>query len=440
MIIQIIGYFENKSVVVYGTGALTFGNYNGSGDALWGMITGNIQNQLDLIALINSGGGTIDTDFASIETLIASNGLVPMTWYRFEHTTVHYVQDITNIGSEDIHYGTPEYIYILANSTNTFYKNAISESHPEDTLHWEYFTVDGYNDAVLGESTGTITYRCDAKLNRSKQHDFRNTVFRLWESVEDSGIFDSNINTGFAYQDFPSFPLGYEENVHIGGVNDYLRDALMIPYYNDNTLIFDANLEGFYAFKTIGSWLNLIPSGAQLSEINALLLTNANGISNSFIATSLDNQLGGGILNTHINNLISNSGDFSISNSDVGEFSGNTTDESGIQIDKLKLVEFRNNEVNENILGLSGQSVSDSVFNGEFNTVTCQTIGECEFVNAFNTHTFLTSVSAKTITATTNMGSFEITASRTAAYGSVVNEHFEEEFDGTQITWTQISS
>ena len=134
-----------------------------------------------------------------------------------------------------------------------------STIYPTDIITWKPFFQDREWDAVLGQSTGVITSREDTLFKIKRDFDFRNIIFRRWETINESGIYDSVLNTGFAYHDYPPFTTSGD-----GSYNCYIGSPLIansifgIPYWLDNTIgkqstsfmnieyAYGNNIEGFF--------------------------------------------------------------------------------------------------------------------------------------------------------------------------------------------------
>jgi hypothetical protein len=191
------------------------------------------------------GGGGISPNivvtYNDLVSLINSNGLIPGQSYQFTMTTAHYIQFTGSLGSELVHSGTPEQLVVTAISSNELSYQASSIDYPTDVIHYKAIFTDREYDAVLGVSTGVITYREEilfgTYLTNSRDYDFRNVVFRRWESVSGSGIYDSYTNTGFSYQERYSYQIGagLVAGVNISSPGPFSA-SIGFPYQLDNVV------------------------------------------------------------------------------------------------------------------------------------------------------------------------------------------------------------
>jgi hypothetical protein len=124
---------------------------------------------------------------------------------------------------------------VQAATSNSFSTNIISTLVPTDEITWVASFADRDWDAVAGQSTGVITSRYDTINRLYRDYDWRNIIFRRWESVSGSGIFDNFFPTPFAFQDYPPFPAVDAFNVSIGSPTVQASN-FGIPYQLDNTV------------------------------------------------------------------------------------------------------------------------------------------------------------------------------------------------------------
>ena len=219
--------------VNYGCAFITGGSNQVTGANKWMMIAGGV-----------SGGGTtpvIPITYADLLTLISSSSLTPGQEYEFTMTTVQYIQFSGSLGSEDIHTGTPEQLIVKALTVNSLYAEATSQSYPDDKILYKPIFTDREWDAVLGQSTGVIYSRTDTNTKNSRDYDFRNIVFRRWETTSGSGIYDSILDTGFAFQDSNSWNISNNGtfNSVIGSPGPLIAPLIGVSYQLDN-VVFDA--------------------------------------------------------------------------------------------------------------------------------------------------------------------------------------------------------
>ena len=181
----------------------------------------------------------IEVTYNELVSLINTNSLIPGNTYVItDFQTVTYIQySGSGIGNEEIYKGDIEPMLVHAVAPNKVDTKIESTIYPTDIITWKPFFQDREWDAVLGQSTGVITSREDTILKLKRDFDFRNIIFRRWETVNGSGIFDSFFNTGFAYQDYPPFTTSGDgsSNCYIGSLLQFSA-GFGIPYWLDNTV------------------------------------------------------------------------------------------------------------------------------------------------------------------------------------------------------------
>lgn len=211
------------------------------------------QNQIQVTNI--SGGGSPPTPisrnltYAQLLTNISGSTLVTgetITITDFQIIT--YIQNSGAIGSEVIHYGSIEPMVARAISPNQLAPEIVSTVTPSDIINYEPIFTDRQYDAVNSggiTSTGVITYREDIQ-GVARQYDWRNVVFRRWETSSGSGVFDSITDTGFAFQDFSPYAGGTTNNTFIGSPLQ-LGSAFGTTYWLDNVV-----LQQFSAVSNVG--------------------------------------------------------------------------------------------------------------------------------------------------------------------------------------------
>jgi len=188
----------------------------------------------------------IEVTYSELLNLISSNSLVQDTNYLItDFKTVHYIQYSGSLGNEEIHVGNTEPMIVTAVSNNEIYHEIVSTIYPEDKITWKPTFNDREYDAVLGQSTGVITSRCDTEFRLERNYDWRNVIFRRWETALGVGDFVSYTSTGFGYQDFPPFgALGTALDTKVGSPLEYASN-LGIPYQLDNIVFMESCGQNF---------------------------------------------------------------------------------------------------------------------------------------------------------------------------------------------------
>ena len=150
----------------------------------------------------------IEKTHSQLLALKAGNTLIPGAKYAI--TDFKYVADQPDFNSD----GTPktsvvtktgavfETIVLTATSINTFANEAYSVQFPTDIIHYDIdFTA---TEVMESSAKGRITYREDADGN-SADFDFRNALFKRYESSTGSGIFNQYKDNSEASVELPLF-------------------------------------------------------------------------------------------------------------------------------------------------------------------------------------------------------------------------------------------
>jgi len=239
------------------------------------------------------GGGGGDTGYVLINyndfvTNITNNSLTEGQDYVItDFRMVTYIQFTgTGLGFEETHSGAIEPMVVTAISTNEVYTVIKSINYPTDIITWKPIFQDREWDAVLGESTGIITGRTDTMLKLYRDYDWRNIIFRRWETNSGSGVYDSYTDTGFSYQDFTPFVPATSFNTTIKSPL-YLGVDVGASYFLDNCVFSGICIEN--KFSGI-SFANTFLGEAGYNELYITLGNIFYGdIDNNIIFTSVNN-------------------------------------------------------------------------------------------------------------------------------------------------------
>jgi hypothetical protein len=325
------------------------------------------------------GGGVTSITYSDLMTLAGANNLTQGAYYLItDFQTVTYIQfSGGGIGSEDINVGAIEPMLVQAATSNSFAANIISTIFSTDEITWKATFADRDWDAVAGQSTGVITSRYDTINRLYRDFDWRNVVFRRWETVNGSGIYDSYLPTAFAFQDYPPFPVGAAFNVNIGSVT--VGAAIYgLPYQLDNVV----GKVGMYsiAFNT-GALCNF--EGAFESNFGAAFIgnsiasdfafNNVDVLSNNAVNKIIFNR--GQLIANNSGNLIidsnkfnggiqGNSFDGTINNNTCGRVFGNVSSLLGCSISANVSGSIAANTDFKLIVGNNTASIKDNVGNG----------------------------------------------------------------------------
>jgi len=188
-----------------------------------------------------SGSEPIEITYTELLNLISTNTLIAGRQYLItDFQTAHYIQFSDSIGDEEIHTGAIEPMLVQAVSSSELATEIWSTVYPTDKITWKPIFNDRDYDAVLGQSTGVITSRYDTLLKLYRDYDWRNVIFRRWETVSGSSDYNNYTDTGFAFQDFPPFNLALGAlgafDVSVGSGLEGGQTALGLPYQLDNVV------------------------------------------------------------------------------------------------------------------------------------------------------------------------------------------------------------
>jgi len=214
------------------------------------VVEGNAGDNLTVLEFYNlqsnsssNVNGVVATNivFSQLETLISTSQLIAGSWYKItDFQTAHYIQFSDSIGDEEIHTGAIEPMLVQAVSSSELATEIWSTVYPTDKITWKPIFNDRDYDAVLGQSTGVITSRYDTLLKLYRDYDWRNVIFRRWETVSGSGDYNNYTDTGFAFQDFPPFNLSLGAlsafDVSVGSGLEVGQIGLGLPYQLDNVV------------------------------------------------------------------------------------------------------------------------------------------------------------------------------------------------------------
>ena len=165
-------------------------------------------------AVSGGGGGTalqVSMTYAQLIANIGANTLVPgqqilLTDY---HTSQYIPYSGTGgggIGGEAVNVGPTEPLLLTAVSDNALSLAAQSLQYPEDIILYLPSVPDGNYEYAPVSGKGCIIYRMDQKRSVARDYDWRNVVFRRWETVIGNGLYYSyQPVVGAAYLDLNSF-------------------------------------------------------------------------------------------------------------------------------------------------------------------------------------------------------------------------------------------
>jgi len=285
---------------------------------LKGQLIDSVITDGDLVSLNKKNGETLsfsliaDAKVVSItysDLMTAMNNSTLFAGQQYlitDFKMVTYIQFTGGgIGDEEKYTGATEPMLVQATSIDTLANQITSIIQPSDIIRWLPTFSDRDWDGVLNESTGIITYREDPILKLSRDFDWRNIIFRRWETISGSGVFNSITNTGFNSLDYPPFTSNGD-----GSFSCYIGSPLLLaatygyPYYLDNTIgknstsgmnilfAFANNIENFFDANGYMSlfYNNNISNEVTYNNVDAIINNNVSMISENFGNAITDNS------------------------------------------------------------------------------------------------------------------------------------------------------
>lgn len=263
-------------------------------------------------------GGLTSTTYSALAALALSSNLVPGAYYEItDYQTSHYIQysgPVTGsggIGGEEVNLGPVEPLIVQALSYSELSINASSSAYPNDKILYLISVPDGDYDYASSTGKGCIIYREDTVKKITRDYDWRNVVFRRWETSPGSGDFFSVLPViGSAYQDVSPFSdpdTCYD--VYIKSPLDNPLGIILItgsPYWLDNTVFeadvvtdtssnfaFGNHITGYNGDKTtvIANQFNIMVNNLISTEQfvgNQILSLNSNTLIQSYTLTYSD--------------------------------------------------------------------------------------------------------------------------------------------------------
>jgi hypothetical protein len=315
-----------------------------------------------------SGSEPIEVTYTELLNLISTNTLIAGRQYLItDFQTAHYIQFSDNIGDEEIHTGAIEPMLVQAVSSSELATEIWSTVYPTDKITWKPIFNDRDYDAVLGQSTGVITSRYDTLLKLYRDYDWRNVIFRRWETVSGSGDYNNYTDTGFAFQDFTPFNLILGAfDVSVGSGLELGQIGLGLPYQLDNVVF---QLDCVVSKVSLGA-------ASTFQEI--------------FAVNNIDILLDQLCLLEFTNNNIK----YVQSNLFEGDVRNNT------------LMELSSNDISDDFLGNIGVSFVENQINGAFEDNNFSFLYQNVVTGDIFQNLFMTAIENKTFTSTAGMQVF----------------------------------
>jgi len=197
----------------------------------------------------SGGGGGIpiytSVSYTDLGDLINNGNLNTGTFYLINDfqtkAIIQFSGDLpSGVGNEQVQVGALEPLLVQAISNNTLSATAQSPLYPQDKILYRYSPLQSDYDYLVPNSLGVIYYRQDQDVMNSREYDWRNIIFRRWETVVGNGNFTSI--TPIAGADFIDYaPFENCPSIHnVSIINSEITPiALQLPYALYNTIIKD---------------------------------------------------------------------------------------------------------------------------------------------------------------------------------------------------------
>lgn len=269
---------------------------------------------MGILLLLNgsNGAGIEDISYSDLLALYQGESLTPGQLYRItDYKTCHYIQFTDSNGDgtgndEEVHEGSVEPLIVLAVSSTSLSLNAYSELFPNDNIQYVITLADRVREYAASVGKGCILRREYSLNGYQRDYDFRNVVFKRWETTPSSNVFDSWLPV------VGSTPVtvnaqGSEltaPNVKIGSILS-IAAALGIPYQLDNIVI-TAGVN--FAATTINNGFGgtfLVDGG--FNEVDVWGLNKVGGsFSGNTIGQFSSNLISGNVTSNEVTNVSDN--------------------------------------------------------------------------------------------------------------------------------------
>jgi hypothetical protein len=251
---------------------------------------------------------------SALVALAGSSNLVPGAFYEItDYRTVHYIQysgPVTGsggIGGEEVFTGPIEPLIVQAVSFSEISSTASSTLYPNDVIYYLLSVPDYEYDYVAATGKGCIIYREDTVRRIARDYDWRNVVFRRWETSPGSGDYYSPLPViGAAYQDVEAQDPDICNDVYIKSPlsNSLQFDIIStgFPYWLDNTVLDAGQVKEFSSsFAYLNHITGYTSSIVAVSNEFFILYNNliaVNDMSKNSYVTVTNNQIVEAFVNT----------------------------------------------------------------------------------------------------------------------------------------------
>jgi len=227
-----------------------------------------------------------DVTFEELTDLISTNLLVTGVKYIMRFTSIYdqpdFNADGTPKGTVVTKTGSLENLVFTATGTNTLASEVFSIEFPNDKIKFDFsFTQ---TEVMNAPAKGRISERIDENFNRA-DYDFRNILFKRYESSTGSGLFSSWRDNGEDSQEFLTFsgPAAlYNDLGNFAAVAPFLGDAFILPNIVFQNIALDNHFNSGNRNFTFLNICSALKTGSDIQDIT-VFLGSVGGFSYNYI-------------------------------------------------------------------------------------------------------------------------------------------------------------
>ena len=294
---------------------------------------------VDTTSSSGGGGGTPPfyyvVTYDALMSLISGSNLIAGAFYLInDFASATYIQFSGTggggIGGEEVHIGNAEPLLVQATTSTTLSGTAMSLAFPNDVIQYSVNIPDGFYEYAASQGKGCIIYREDTLNQIARDYDWRNVIFRRWETSVGSGNYWSiQPVTNADYIDITCFwNTGYKQNVYVKSPLQANVGITGFPYWLDNFVINAGNsciaLQVNLAYGSTYSEYTAGIGGLDACVYDVVIFDTviSDTISDNRISSSIENfiNLGSG---TFQNNNIGGFQNNNINDTNIGSITGN---------------------------------------------------------------------------------------------------------------------
>lgn len=304
----------------------------------------------------------IEVTYADLQTAIGASALSAGTFYAItDYQTIYDQPDYDISGNAKVSVATKTgavtTLIVLATSDSTVSHQAFQPAYPKDRILYDVtFTQTEYTGAP---AKGRIIERVDEFNNRTG-YDHREVLFKRYETVNGSGIYDSFKDTGFASAEFLTFNNATTYDNFIKTATEY--DTFLLP---NNVFLGKTNHNSFGGRLYNNTFLGSCNSNQSTDTFSNNILGSftSNKVGNAFSDNVAGDDFNGNVIannfssNQIANNFIFNNIASDFTENTVGaDFSVNTIN-SGFAANIVG-PDFTRNVVNSDVVSIDFSSAT----------------------------------------------------------------------------------